>query len=69
MLPRQMRLFEEKAKVGINARDIEKTTPLSWAARNGHVSIAKELFLKGAETNLGDRNGQTSPLREDSTKI
>ena len=44
----------------LDARDREERSPLSWAAENGHVEIARLLLSTGrVNPDLPDRNGRT----------
>ena len=44
----------------INAKDKKfGTTPLSWAAHNGHTEVAKLLIENGAEVDVRRNDGQT----------
>jgi len=47
-------------KYGPHPKDGNGQTPLSWAAHEGHETVAKLLLKNGADANLKDRSGSTS---------
>ena len=53
-----MRFFV-KLGADVNQLDNEGRTPLSWAARNGHIETVKALLKAGANVNQADRLGET----------
>lgn len=51
-----MKLLLEKDGVDSDSNDNDDVTPLSWAARYGHVGVAELLIARGAKHNSKDKN-------------
>jgi hypothetical protein len=45
--------------INVNVKDVYGETPLHWAAKNGHVEIARVLLQNGAEVNVRNNYGNT----------
>jgi ankyrin repeat protein len=57
-----MKLLLEKG-ADMESKSHDGQTPLSWAARSGHVAAVKMLLEKGADVESKDDDGQTPLLR------
>ena len=58
LVPRLLSSGSE-SKSEVNSQDSSNSSPLLVAARKGHFTIVKQLLAAGADTNLGDKDGQT----------
>ncbi|KAL4862030.1 ankyrin repeat-containing domain protein [Aspergillus spectabilis] len=48
-----------KSGAKVDKPDLQRRTPLSWAAENGHLDAVKLLVELGANINSKDKNGGT----------
>jgi hypothetical protein len=49
--------------INVNVKDdVSGSTPLHWAARNGHIEIARLLLQNGADVNAKDTSWDRTPL-------
>ena len=48
-----------KAGADIEAKDIYRETPVSWAAEKRHIEVVELLLKAGADIEAKDNNGQT----------
>jgi uncharacterized protein len=55
-----------RQRVGVNAADVDGSTPLQWAAHWNDVETVKSLLAAGAKPNVANRYGVT-PLHEAAT--